>query len=162
MYKAYRHCVSADDFLKFKVLTPFTKGPFGTEQLNQKILKALGKVESIPVLITKNDYTLELFNGELGLWYPSKGIVQFPGRDGSGIREFPISLIHSYQLGYCLTIHKSQGSEYPHVVVVCPEGSQMFGREALYTAVTRAKQTLEIFGSPEVLKQTVARSSRRN
>lgn len=158
----YRKCVTSDDFSKFKVLTPFSKGPFGTEQLNQKILQALGKVESIPVMITKNDYTLELFNGELGLWYPKKGVVQFPGRDGTGEREFPMTLIHSYQLGYCLTIHKSQGSEYPHVVVVSPEGSQIFGREALYTAVTRAKQTLEIFGSPEVLKQTIARSSRRS
>jgi exodeoxyribonuclease V alpha subunit len=157
----YKKCVTLNDFAHFKILTPFTKGTFGTEQLNQKILNRLGKPESIPILITKNDYELELFNGEQGLWIPARGIVQFPKKGGEGIRELPLSLIGSYQLAYCLTIHKSQGSEYAHVVVIYPEGAQIFGREALYTAVTRTKQTLEIYAGPNVLQQSVQRSSRK-
>jgi exodeoxyribonuclease V alpha subunit len=157
----YKNCVSMDDFMSFKVLTPFTKGNFGTEQLNYKIMNSLGKPETIPIMITKNDYALELFNGEQGLWIPSRGIAQFPKKGEQGIREIPMSLIGSYQPGYCLTIHKSQGSEYGHVIVLFPEGAQIFGREALYTAVTRAKQTLEIYADPNVLQQTVQRSNRR-
>lgn len=157
----YKNCVSADDFSRFKVLTPFSKGRFGTEQLNQKILKALGSPQAIPILITKNDYDLELFNGELGLLIPARSIVQFPKRTGEGISEIPIALIGSHELGYCVTIHKSQGSEYAHVVIVYPEGAQIFGREALYTAVTRAKEQLELFSSPQVLQQTIATTNRR-
>ncbi len=157
----YKKCRTAEDFFHFKVLTPFSKGPFGTEQLNQKILQALGKQETIPILITKNDYELEVFNGEQALWIPSRGVVQLPKRSGEGIREIPFSLIGAYELGYCLSIHKSQGSEYSHVIVVFPEGAQIFGREALYTAVTRAKRELEIYSPPHVLQQTIQRSNRR-
>lgn len=157
----YKKCVTAEDFSGFKVLTPFTQGPFGTEQLNKKILHALEKPEFIPILVTKNDYDLELFNGELGLWITSRNVVQFPKRGGHGLREIPLALIGTYQLGYCLTIHKSQGSEYAHVVVVYPDGAQIFGREALYTAVTRAKQSLTLFAGPQVLQQAVSKSNRR-
>lgn len=157
----YKKCVTAEDFAHFKLLTPFSKGRFGTEQLNQKILKALGNPDAIPILITKNDYDLELFNGELGLWIPTQRIVQFPKRSGEGTRDIPIALIGSHELGYCLTIHKSQGSEYPHVVIAYPEGAQIFGREALYTAVTRAKEQLELFSTPQVLQQTIATTNRR-
>lgn len=157
----YKNCVTLADFMKFKVLTPFTKGSFGTDQLNHKIMNHLGKPETVPILITKNDYELELFNGEQGLWIPSRNIAQFPKKRGEGIREIPMSLIGSYQLGYCLTIHKSQGSEYEHVAVLFPEGAQIFGREALYTAVTRAKHTLEIYAAPNVLQQAVQRSNRK-
>ncbi len=157
----YKNCKTLDDFAQFKVLTPFTKGLYGTEQLNSKIRDALGYVEAVPLLITKNDYDLDLFNGEIGLLMTNKNVVQFPKRGDEGVREIPLSLINAYQLGYCLTIHKSQGSEYPHVVIAYPEGAQIFGREALYTAVTRAKQKLEIFSSQATLEQTVARSNRR-
>jgi exodeoxyribonuclease V alpha subunit len=157
----YQNCKTMQDFARFKVLSPFTKGPFGTEQLNKKIREALGHADVVPILVTKNDYDLDLFNGEVGLWLVAKNVAQFPKRGGEGTREIPLSLISSYQLGYCLTIHKSQGSEYPHVAIVYPEGAQIFGREALYTAVTRAKEELEIFSSQATLEQAVARTNRR-
>ena len=60
-----------------------------------------------------------------------------------------------FDLGYAITIHKSQGSEYPHVCIVLPEFSSFISRKMLYTAVTRAKQKVTLITTPEVLKKVI-------
>jgi exodeoxyribonuclease V alpha subunit len=81
--------------------------------------------------------------------------AQFEGR------KIPASALPPYELGYVLSVHKSQGSEFDHVVVALPPGSEAFGREVLYTAVTRAKLSVVLCGDDEIVQKTVGRSSHR-
>jgi exodeoxyribonuclease V alpha subunit len=76
-------------------------------------------------------------------------------------RKIPASLLPSYEYAYVLSVHKSQGSEYEKVFLLVPSGSEVFGREVLYTAVTRARKEIEIAGNREVITQALQRSSRK-
>ena len=58
-------------------------------------------------------------------------------------------------MAYCLSVHKSQGSEFDKVVLVLPEGSELFGRKMLYTAITRARKSIEIWGNDLILQKTI-------
>ena len=116
------------------------------------------------VIQTRNNYELDVMNGEVGtVAYVDKGTVavdfddrrvEFKGLDAHGLR-----------LAYALTIHKSQGSEWPWVVVVCHSShSYMLGRSLLYTAITRAKQGVVIVGDEKGLKRAIenTRDAQRN
>ena len=85
-----------------------------------------------------------------------KRLRPFPSRlDDGQVRRFSALLLPRYELAYCLSVHKSQGSEFDHVILALPEGSELFGREVLYTAVTRARKSLEVYGSDHVIQKTV-------
>jgi exodeoxyribonuclease V alpha subunit len=81
-------------------------------------------------------------------------------REGT-LRRIPRCALPSYTYGYCLSVHKSQGSEYERVLLLVPEGSASFGREILYTAITRAKRSIAIDGHEQALRELLATSSRR-
>lgn len=66
-----------------------------------------------------------------------------------------------YELAYCLSVHKSQGSEFDRVILLLPEGSELFGREMFYTAVTRAKRQIEIYGPDAVILKTIDQQGKR-
>ena len=93
-------------------------------------------------------------------------------RDGStkawfaqndSIRPFNISELPAFETVYAMTIHKSQGSEYDSVLVVLPENDMpMLTKELLYTAITRAKQKVEISAKESVLEYTLKNSAARN
>lgn len=124
----------------FRVLTPLKRGGYGTEALNQLTHREFIKRGlPIPLLMTRNCKELELSNGDLGFLIGGEVILE----DG---RSLPEELLPAHDLGYTLTIHKSQGSEYDEVWVLLPEGSSTFGKELLYTAVTRAKKRVRILG----------------
>jgi exodeoxyribonuclease V alpha subunit len=151
----------------FRILSCLRKGPFGVDALNAAIAEHfMSKMKSgflaLPILITKSDYRIGLLNGETGLIIREKRDGKFHDFQTffSG-KEVPPSLLPSYSYGYCLSVHKSQGSEYDHVVVLIPPGSEVFGREVLYTAVTRARSSLQIFGDKEKIKEAVAKKSHR-
>lgn len=142
---------------KAVVLTPLRHGPFGVNRLNQKLhmehLKRGGK--EIPIMITVNENALELFNGDVGILDCEKECAYF------GERQFPAYLLPPYEYAYVLSVHKSQGSEYDRIIVLLPEGSEVFGREMLYTAITRAKKQVTLFAAPGILTQIVAKSVTR-
>ena len=71
------------------------------------------------------------------------------------MRRISALLLPKHELAYCLSVHKSQGSEFDHVILALPEGAELFGREIFYTAVTRARKSLEIYGSDFVIQKTV-------
>lgn len=129
------------------ILTPFQKGPFGTLEINEKILRSVNPTKR-PIIITKNDYQLNLMNGDLG--YIENDLAHFHGK------HFASSLLSSFDLAWAISIHKSQGSEFDHVTILLPEGSELFGRKLLYTAITRAKLSLSLFASPNTLLKTIA------
>lgn len=157
-------------FNRFRILVPLRKGPLGADALNEMIFQLMhSKMEQqesfiAPIMILQNDYRMNLFNGEMGLIVRKKGkeFALFPSAESEqNFRQIPSLLLPKYEYAYCLSIHKSQGSEFNHVVLLLPEGTQSFGREALYTGVTRAKKQLEIWSQPKVLSQMIATSSAR-
>lgn len=98
-----------------------------------------------PVLVTRNQRSLNLSNGDVGIVIERGGerVVYFDDH-----RSHPISAVGFAELAWAMTIHKSQGSEYRHVVVVLPRAdSPLLTRELFYTGVTRAKQRVTIVGS---------------
>lgn len=169
-------------FNQFRLLSPLRKGSFGVDELNRLFLKQMIKKISrgvfiAPIMLVNNDARLELFNGEVGilvrrnrfssdfqdLQCQEGDYALFPSKNQSDCeaRKFPALLLPKFEYAYCLSVHKSQGSEFDHVLLLMPEGAQVFGREVLYTAATRAKKKLEILGDDEILKETIQRCSHR-
>jgi exodeoxyribonuclease V alpha subunit len=157
-------------FQSIRLLSPIRKGPFGVEAINQLIWQKICQnipmngYLAIPIMIVTNDYRQELFNGETGILIrrlPLQSVgfedyALFPSRQGEGqVRRLSALLLPKYEFAYCLSVHKSQGSEFDRVVLVLPEGSELFGREVFYTAITRARKSIEIYGSDVVILKTV-------
>ncbi|PIE72182.1 MAG: exodeoxyribonuclease V subunit alpha [Deltaproteobacteria bacterium] len=162
-------------FRRFQVLCALTSGGRGAIAINQRIEQGLdGKgrlckpgdwYNGRPVLITRNDYNLGLYNGDIGicLWsHQGKGFeVWFEGPGGE-LHSHKTGLLPESETVYAMTIHKSQGSEFDEVVVVLPdEENRVLGRELLYTAVTRAKTAVKIAGSRPVLALALERRHQR-
>jgi len=143
---------------KMHVLTPLRKGPYGVEQLNQQLFREHRKKgdKNIPIMIMVNDPYSQLFNGDVGMLVPEEKCAYFPGG-----RKIPEYLLPRYEFAYVLSVHKSQGSEYEKVMILLPPGSEAFGREMLYTALTRAKRGLAIYSQPGILEALVKNSFHR-
>ncbi|MDR3624132.1 MAG: exodeoxyribonuclease V subunit alpha [Chlamydiales bacterium] len=161
-------CTQEDEkeFSSFRVLSPIRKGFLGVDELNrlcalklQDRAKSLQKPFVAPIMLSANDHVKRLYNGEVGLLFFRED-MQIDYACFQEKRFLPREL-PPYEYGYCLSVHKSQGSEFDHVLLTLPEGSEQFGKEALYTAVTRAKKSLKIVASDKILANCVARPSRR-
>ena len=114
-----------------------------------------------PVMITTNDYRLNLFNGDIGVTVDTDDGPKVAFARG-GIRTFPRSHIGDHVTVHAMTIHKSQGSQFTEVVVALPSGSsRLLTRELLYTAVTRASDRVTLVGDEAVIRQAVNRSVER-
>ncbi len=157
-----------DSFNRFRILSPMRRGSFGVEELNLMFLNHFksqlvsGQSFVAPIMLTNNDYRLQLFNGEVGvLVSPSQGEEYLLIQSSGGVRKIPGILIPRYEYAYCLSVHKSQGSEFDEVLALFPEGSEVFGREVLYTAATRARKLLEVWGSNITLQTTIERKVKR-
>ena len=153
-------------FNEFSVLCAVREGPFGVTQLNAHIEKALGFTASAwyvgrPVMVTRNDYALELMNGDVGICLPgADGVlrVAFPSLGGN-VRWIVPARLDSVETVFAMTVHKSQGSEFHHVLLVVPaHDSPVLTRELVYTGLTRAKENLTLWAPrPEVLLQACNR-----
>ena len=153
-------------FNEFSVLCAVREGPFGVTQLNAHIEKALGFTASAwyvgrPVMVTRNDYALELMNGDVGICLPgADGVlrVAFPSLGGN-VRWIVPSRLDAVETVFAMTVHKSQGSEFHHVLLVVPaHDSPVLTRELVYTGLTRAKENLTLWvPRPEVLLQACSR-----
>lgn len=144
----------------FRILTPLRNGEWSSAMLNTlaeewlsrqfPVLKG-GDYPFRPVMITENDYSQRLFNGDMGLLFPdaSGGLkAVFPGE--SGIKEIPPSLLPSHETAFAMTVHKSQGSEADEVALVLTEKAEaLLVRELLYTGITRCRRELTVFAGPE-------------
>ena len=172
---------SAFDILNgFKILSALRQGEFGVQGINQKIEEILhtkryinsanGWYKGKPVMITQNDYRLNLFNGDIGLLWPDETgqlFAVFPTVvDEKGVQQYrwlSPSRLPSHDTVYAMTIHKTQGSEFHTLAVVLPEKDiPLLTRELLYTGITRAKQSLMFFGSKSVLLSGVAKKTIRH
>jgi len=156
---------------RFCLLSPLRKGPFGVETLNRLIWDRLQGREKkiVPIIIKKNDKKKGLFNGDIGVLvtegtFEERGAgdyALFPGHGEEGDRKIPALLLPPYAFAFCLSVHQSQGSEYQRVSLLIPESAAFFGRELLYTGITRAKKKLEIWGDEETVKKMIRKKTTR-
>jgi exodeoxyribonuclease V alpha subunit len=174
-YGGYARATSPAEALaelgSFRVLAPLRSGTFGIENLNSLCESALGirrkegerSVRPLPVMITGNNYELGLFNGDTGVVMENAGTpaVWFENPEG-GLRHLSPLRLPPSESAFALTVHKSQGSEFDRVLLILPDQmSEVLCRELLYTAVTRARRSLEIWGTEEVFRQAVEKRTVR-
>jgi exodeoxyribonuclease V alpha subunit len=153
---------------RYRVLGALRQGPFGIDALNRQIVQEMGRRIrpgqwwAIPIMITSNEPRQELYNGTCGVLVGrSRGGVHL--RDGTAYfpERVPFSKLPPFEVAFCLSVHKSQGSEFDRVLALFPAGSENFGREAFYTAVTRAKSEVKIVAEDGVLQTMLAKRSRK-
>jgi exodeoxyribonuclease V alpha subunit len=111
-----------------------------------------------PVIVTRNDYFNQVFNGDVGLVVVGANGPVAAFQDASGdFRELAMSRLSDIETWWAMTIHKSQGSEFERVIVALPRPpSPILTRELLYTAVTRAKQQVTVVAAEESLRAAIA------
>lgn len=142
-----------------QVLTPMRKGPLGMDNLNHHLQNLfnpgeggvrIAEGEARPgdtVVQTKNDYNNEIFNGTLGTVLKAEGSRLTVDFDGNVV-ELTGAELFNLQLGYALTVHRAQGSEWSTVLGVLHEAHMpMLSRNLVYTALTRAKDRFFSAGS---------------
>ena len=164
-------------FERFRFLCALREGPYGVHAANRAIERVLrqeglispGRKEHYagrPILITRNDYALGLFNGDMGVILPDPGITGnlrafFPGMDG-GFRTFHPLMLPKHETVFAMTVHKSQGSEFDRVCLLLPvKDSPVLTRELLYTGITRARKRVELWATEKVFKTAVSRRIER-
>jgi exodeoxyribonuclease V alpha subunit len=160
---------------RFRVLCALRQGPLGAEAVGRLIearLRSAGALgdggrqyDGRPILITANDAALQLQNGDTGVIVSTPRGLRAAFRDPSGgVRELLPGRLPPHETAFAMTVHKSQGSEFDHVVVVLPDlPSPLLTRELLYTGLTRAKLGVTVYTSPDRLHEAVAtRVTRRS
>ncbi|WP_462323893.1 exodeoxyribonuclease V subunit alpha [Desulfoplanes sp.] len=159
----------------FRILSPVRDGARGTVQLNAMVREILGAntamerhiawPEGMMVMVSANDYGVRLYNGDIGLVSPDgegRPRIHFPDPDKGGMRSIAPVRLPSHEPAFAMTVHKSQGSEFDHVLFVLPEAdSPVLTRELLYTAITRARKKVTIVGNPTILVRAVGRRIER-
>ncbi len=171
-----------DSVEQVQVLTPMHKGLLGATNLNHELQELLNpaapaSADSVAVfqggnrfrtgdkvMQIRNNYDLEVFNGDIGKVTaigrdPGWVEVRFPDRTA----RYPDNEVDQLTLAYACSVHKSQGSEYPAVVM--PLHTQhfvMLQRNLLYTAITRGKRLVVIVGSKRALRIAVKNSTQTN
>ncbi|MBM9535939.1 exodeoxyribonuclease V subunit alpha [Desulfobulbus alkaliphilus] len=177
-----------ESFNRFQLLSPVRKGDWGVEGLNHitaRILANAGLIRATqgwypgrPVMVTRNDYSLGLMNGDIGIVFavsksgsenhaegdlPATILrVVFPTADGSLKQVLP-SRLGTVETVYAMTVHKSQGSEFDHTVLVMPETmSPLLTRELIYTGLTRSRSLFTLAGtSTDLLAAAVKQRTHR-
>ena len=167
-------------FDRFRVLCAVREGAWGVLGLNLAIEARLAQAgllpgrgewyEGRPVLVTRNDADLGVFNGDIGLALRSGGAGGDPASlrvwfaDGPALRSVSVSRLPSVETAFAMTVHKAQGSEFDHTVLVLPpEGGRLCSRELIYTGITRARSALTLVSpTPAALVQGLGRSVRRS
>lgn len=161
-----------------QVLTPMNRGGLGSRSLNAELQKLLNLDNGSAitrfgwaykrgdkVIQTQNNYDKDVFNGDIGSILSvdadeNKLVIVFEGRE----IEYDASDLDEVMPAYAISIHKSQGSEYPAVVLpIATAHYMMLERNLLYTGVTRGKKLVVVIGQPKALQMAVKnlRSSAR-
>lgn len=163
---------SMEALSELAVLCAHRRGPSGVSEWGKRIETALDErypglrwqgewYPGRPVMITRNDYNLDLYNGDVGI-VVGDGDALVAVFDRNGPTRFALSHLTEHTTVHAMTIHKSQGSQFDQVVVVLPDSeSRLLTRELLYTAVTRARSRVWVMGREEVIRQAVSRSVQR-
>jgi exodeoxyribonuclease V alpha subunit len=161
---------------EFQILCALKNGPYGVGELNRLAEQSLADAGLLkkegqwyrgrPVMITRNDYNLKLYNGDIGVVFPDAGVngemrVFFADTNGE-VRKFSPSRLPAHETVFAMTIHKSQGSEFGAVLLILPgDDVPILTRELIYTGLTRARDRVEIWSAERVLRAALARRASR-
>ena len=159
----------------FAVLTALRVGRYGSINLNsvvETLLVETGLVPTAaewyqgkPIMITRNDYGMGLFNGDLGICFsdPEENRLSAYFEKGDGYHKISPTRLPAHESVFALTIHKSQGSEFDEVMLVLPDAAtDILTKELIYTGITRAKIGLQILGSRHIFIDSVSRTIQRS
>jgi exodeoxyribonuclease V alpha subunit len=162
---------------KFRILCAHRRGRHGVNYFNRLVEETLAEAGLLkpdgpwyhgrPIMITRNDYQLNLFNGDTGLILKDEeqgGTLRAHFIDPKGnIRSFAPARLPHHETAYALTIHKSQGSEFDRVFVILPnDPSRILSRELIYTAITRARRKVVILGDEKITKAGILKKIDRS
>ena len=117
-----------------------------------------------PVMVTRNDYALGLFNGDIGIALPAGQTLRVVFRNADGTyRAVSPAALPAHDTAFAMTVHKSQGSEFIHAALILPAtASRVLTRELVYTAVTRARAQIAIYAAVDVLAQAIVSRTERD
>ncbi|MFN2353743.1 MAG: exodeoxyribonuclease V subunit alpha [Desulfopila sp.] len=158
---------------QFRVLCGVRGGRNGVDAINQlvedHVRTRYGYGEhwyaGKPVMIHRNDYSLGLYNGDVGIClrdFRDNRLKMYFEDEDNRVRPYLPQRLPSHQTAYAMTIHKSQGSEFDDVMIVLPdEQSPVLSRELLYTAVTRAKKSIGLRSRRDIFDTAVAAKTQR-
>ncbi|HXK00309.1 MAG TPA: exodeoxyribonuclease V subunit alpha [Buchnera sp. (in: enterobacteria)] len=185
-YSKYLNTIKTDYNLKnimqkfneYRVLCAIRNGIYGVKNINKYIemqmehmnlIKSYKLKDNIwytgkPIMITKNNKSLGLFNGDIGITIldNKKKLKVFFVLDENNIKIIPIELIFEYETTWVMTIHKAQGSEFTHTVLILPNIDQtILTKELIYTAITRACDKLTIYAEKKTFLKIIKKKNIR-
>jgi exodeoxyribonuclease V alpha subunit len=140
----------------FRILCALRKGPYGANRMNRRVEKILAEKGLEPggrfydhqlIMITVNTPSLDLYNGDVGVVLAREGAgkkreyLAWFYDENKAARSLPVNLLPDHETAFAMTVHKSQGSEFPHVALILPDDGQspILTRELLYTGMTRVR-----------------------
>lgn len=160
-----------------RILTVARHGPLGCVALNRLLMAHLagrcglacdpgtGLFSGAPVLLTRNDYGRQLFNGDVGVALRDEtGTMRVYVQRGAAFNSVPIASLPHWEPAFATTVHKSQGSEYDQVLLVFPGDPhhRLLTREILYTGITRARERLMLVAGAEELETALRHRIQRS
>ena len=163
-------------FEQFRLLCAVREGEWGVAGLNGAIEQRLDAARLIrkhgewyagrPVMVTRNDYGTRVYNGDIGvaLADPARpGSLRVYFLEGEQVRSVLATRLRHVETAFAMTVHKSQGSEFSHTVMVLPKaGGAMLARELIYTGITRSRERFTLVTPVgAVLAEAIARKTRR-
>lgn len=162
-------------FNRVRILCAVREGEEGVYSLNRKVEQWLQSKNLItlnsefyvnrPLMVTSNNYELGLFNGDIGIVREINGEKRVFFESGeTDMKSVLPAFLESVETVFAMTIHKSQGSEFDEVLTVLPKDSEskILTRELLYTAVTRAREKVSVWGSRDTVLNCVERRVERS
>lgn len=163
-------------FETFRILCAVRDGEWGVSGLNEAIEKRLEAGGLLrrgaewyvgrPVMVTRNDYSTGVFNGDIGVTLPDParpGAQRVYFLEGDKVRSVLATRLRNVETAFAMTVHKSQGSEFRHTVLALPrEVNAILTRELVYTGITRASREFTLVTpSGEVLREAIASRTHR-
>ena len=150
---------------RFRILCAVHEGDWGTHAINLSVQRSLERAGLLkpkgewyvgrPVMVTRNDHALGVFNGDVGVALPGPtgpAALRVYFLDGEKLRSVGVSRLANVETAFAMTVHKSQGSEFFHTALVLPPGgSKILTKELVYTGITRAQEQLTLFEAQEGL-----------
>ena len=169
-------------FDRFRILCAVREGDWGVRGLNRAVEQALAAEGLLnprgewyagrPVIVTRNDPALGVFNGDIGIALPAAGTGTGTGTgtslrvyflDGGQLRSVAASRLAHVETAFAMTVHKSQGSEFEHTALaLSAHAGSVLTRELAYTAITRARKAFTLVAERSgLLAQAVKQPTRR-
>lgn len=163
-------------FESFRILCAVRDGEWGVAGLNDAVARRLAQAGLLrpngewyvgrPVMVTRNDYATNVYNGDIGLTLPDPArpsALRVYFLEGDTVRSVLATRLRNVETAFAMTVHKSQGSEFRHTVLALPrERGAVLTRELVYTGITRASEMFTLVSPPgAVLLEAIAQRTHR-